>query len=207
MNSRFEHELLACVSVPDWVAEIKRWVARGKAGNLTLGRLLYQAKSKLRYGQWTELWRSGQIPFSKRKGEQLVVIGQNLGSLDAQDAAHLPSAWSTLYCLAQLECAVFLRLIHEGVIHPALSADEARKLLPTHLSKSRSPGRRCGLARHLAKLREFVRATLPRWSSEERTAALAALRGMIGEIEGPALRFGLNNRPQPVVIQPAYENS
>jgi hypothetical protein len=194
-------------SVADWAAEIKQHVARGKAGNLTLGRLLYEAKSKLRYGQWTELWRSGQIPFSKRKGEHLVVIGENLGSLDANTSSHLPPAWRTLYLLAHLDRATLLRLIAEAVIHPKLTAREANELLPAHAPQCRKSANVPGLRRRLANLAKFARTTLPKWSPDDHAAALAALRDITNEIQHSSLRFITTPHPQIPALQMPYENS
>jgi hypothetical protein len=120
-----------------WIAQIKSIWASTKHHTIELAKIIFTAKCELRYGQWTEMWKSGQIPFSKRKGEMLMLIGKNLGGLDAQDSAHLPSAWNTLYYLARLDRPVLENWILEGVVHSALTLREAKELV----SKLREPVR------------------------------------------------------------------
>ena len=48
-----------------WVGQIQQCLACGKTNTLDLGRLLGSAKRQLHHGQWTQLWQSGQIPFSR----------------------------------------------------------------------------------------------------------------------------------------------
>jgi len=117
------------LSIPDWVREISEAWTRGAANTLLVARLVSQARNSLQYGGWSQLWRSGQIPFSKRKGEMLVVIGSALGNLPAQTSAQLPWAWNTLYRVARLGRPVAERLIQQGRIYPGLTLQEAKALL------------------------------------------------------------------------------
>src|SRR6266487_6828248 len=116
-------------SIPDWVREISEAWARGAANTLHMARLVSQARNSLQYGGWSQLWRSGQIPFSKRKGEMLVVIGSALGNLPAQTSAQLPWAWNTLYWVARLGGPVAERLIQRGKVYTGLTLQEAKALL------------------------------------------------------------------------------
>src|SRR2546425_3097768 len=59
-------------SLRDWVEEITQFLAQEKKNCIELGKLLHTAKRSLHYGEWSQLWRSGRIPFSKRKAEMLV---------------------------------------------------------------------------------------------------------------------------------------
>ena len=89
-----------------WIAEIQRVWAQSGTRTLELARVVNVARGRLPYGQWTALWTSGQMPFSKRKAEMLVVVGARLDWMDAQTFAHLPRGWSILYCLARLKTYV-----------------------------------------------------------------------------------------------------
>src|SRR5438093_1682938 len=89
-------------SPAQWGAVIRALFAQRRTSTLELAKVVYTAKRKLVYGQWTSMWRSGHLPFSKRKGEMLVVIGKELAWLDAQHCAHLPSESRILYYLARL---------------------------------------------------------------------------------------------------------
>jgi hypothetical protein len=120
----------------------------------------------LRYGQWTELWKSRRIPFSKRKGEMLVVIGKNLGCLDAQNSAHLPSAWNTLYYLARLDRSLLENLILDGIIHPGLTLTEAKQLMAQ--SKGASEGRKPTLRQRFKKFEACLRTHSDNWTDNER---------------------------------------
>src|SRR5438132_4900316 len=126
-----------------WVGEITKAWARGPASTLELARLICAVRKQARRSQWTQLWSSDGMPFSKRKGEMLVVIGDGLGWANAQTFAHLPMGWSILYHLARLDKETLERLIQEGLIHPALKLWETRKLAAQFHGKAikaRPPG-------------------------------------------------------------------
>src|SRR5262245_46332460 len=119
--------LQACTS-DEWLGEIRRLYARGKEGTFQLAYAVHSAKSRLRRGEWARLWRSGNVPFAKSKGEMLAKIGQQFGIPNVQAFACLPSGWSILHQLARLDRAKIDELIETGTIHPALTYTEARDL-------------------------------------------------------------------------------
>jgi hypothetical protein len=169
-------------SVADWLADIKRTFVRGKTSTLELAKLVSAAKCELRFGQWAELCRSGALPFSKRKAEILVAIGKGLGHLNAQNSAHLPSAWSALYYLSKLDRTRLANLITQGAIHPGLTIREAKALLGTSQSKNCGADREVQLRRRLDTLRKFIRTTLHDWSSEEREMARRSFLQLAAEV-------------------------
>jgi len=174
-------------SLADWTTEIQAAFAHGRANTLELARLVGAAKQRLRFGQWTRLWKSGQLPFSKRKGEMLVVIGQGLGSVDANNCAHLPTAWRTLYYLARLERSTLIERIAEGVIHPALTIQQAKILLSLQAHSSRpEPLARSGVKRRLTNFRNYVKQTLGDWTAREREMAQRTLRQLVLDLATPA---------------------
>src|SRR5262245_60516865 len=72
-----------------WAQEICSAWANGTSHTLVLARITCQAKQTMPYGAWAQMWRSGQMPFSKRKADMLVCIGRNAGGIDEQTFARL----------------------------------------------------------------------------------------------------------------------
>jgi hypothetical protein len=122
----------------------------------------------MKHGQWSHIWRSPRLPFSKRKAEMLVTVGEVLGGITAKNSAHLPTAWNTLYYIAQLSQTLTEQLVAEGRIHPRLLLREARELVAEHrpgmACKSRTPST---LNRRLNRFSNFVLAHAANWSPGE----------------------------------------
>ena len=68
-----------------WVKAISAAWARGAANTLALARLACQARDQLPRGEWSRLWKSGRLPFSKRKADMLVTT---VVSLIAEGVVH-----------------------------------------------------------------------------------------------------------------------
>jgi hypothetical protein len=145
----------------------------------------------------------GQLPFSKRKGEMLVVMGEVLGAMDAQKSAHLPAAWNTLYCLARLGRATVEPLIQVGRIHPALTLRQAEMLLTGHHLETQSTVSCSKLKARLARFAALVRSEMRNWTREDQDFVRRQLLDLAGEIQcstrdadshGPGPR-SLNSRP------------
>jgi len=158
----------------DWTEEIKRAWAAGPANTLALARVVLPARMQFPHGEWMELWESGDLPFSCRKAEMLLVIGNGLAWASAQTFANLPHGWSVLYYLAQLGRRDLERMILEGAVHPRLKLREAKALV---VLTGRRPEKR-GKARMYRvpdKLEAFVEETLKDWSAEQRQSAQSRL--------------------------------
>ena len=162
-------------TVADWAGEITRFLERGKSSTLDLARTVYQAKTSLSYGQWSELFTSRGLPFGKRKAEMLVVVGREFGQLDAQTFAHLPAGWSILYQLAQLRSSDFEALIADGTIHPALTLAQAKGLVARFKGRAKGHARRLGVKRRLRHFSDFLRQTSGDWTAKERDLVRAQL--------------------------------
>jgi hypothetical protein len=147
-----------------------------------LARLVAQARANLEYGEWSQLWRSGEIPFSKRKGDMLVVIGEGVGPLDEQNSAHLPVAWNTLYHLAQLGPPLITRLIDEGWIYLDLSLREAQARAAAYRPRRNHGKTQPGIKGPLSRFAQFVRGSLPGWSAAERQLVHKELLRLAGKI-------------------------
>lgn len=173
-------------SLADWIGLIREACSRGAGSTLELARLMSQARQSLPYGSWSRLWQSDGLPFSKRKGEKLVVIGQSLEGIDANNCSHLPAAWNTLYYLARLGRRSVERLIEQGRIHTGLSLREAKALLAEHQPQMQRKSPRSNLRARLARFAAFIRADLGIWSPTERGWAGRQLTILVAEIQGAA---------------------
>lgn len=168
----------------EWIEQIQQTWSQSAQNILALARLISAARRSLPYGSWSRLWPAGWLPFSKRKGEMLVVIGQCVERLDAQNSAQLPAAWNTLYYLARLGCRRVQALIAEGRIHPGLSLREAQTLLARYRPETRRKRPRLILRDRLAKLAKFLRDNLGAWSPKEQQFASRQLLALAEEMEG-----------------------
>jgi hypothetical protein len=174
------------------VQEIKRIWAEGQTRTLVLAKAIFTVRRRLFYGQWSALWRSGKIPFTKRKAEMLVVIGRGLEWIDANTCSHLPSGRRTLYYLAQLDRATLERLISQDIVHPALTRQAARELL-AEFKGQQAKETKVNVRRWLRRVEKFVRATLKEWSPQDRQLAEAQLSELIGHIKDGAGRSHLES--------------
>jgi hypothetical protein len=124
------------------------------------------------------------MPFSKRKGEMLVVIGERMGRIDAETFAHLPTGWSVLYWLARLEWETLKNLVEQGIVHPKLRLQDAKRLAIKPWSRpARSPSRKINVTRRLRQFRDFVQRTLSDWQLKERKLARTELTRLLESIE------------------------
>jgi hypothetical protein len=174
------------VSLNDWIERIRQAWTGNTGQTLALARLVYRARRNLPYGSWSRLWQSGQMPFSKRKGEMLVVIGEGVEGMDAQNSAHLSSAWNTLYYLVRLGRTMLERLIQAGRIHTGLTLREAKALLAEFHPEQ---GAKTPPSKLDARLRQFsawVRAERRHWSLKEQELVRQRLLSLAGEIWTPA---------------------
>jgi hypothetical protein len=161
-------------AITDWIAEIRRAWSSGAHSTLALARVVSGAREALRQNAiWNRLWHNGlsKVPFSKRKAEMLARVGFELGNVDTQTFAHLPSGWTTLYYLAQLGRRTVERLIREERVHPDLTWKEAKTLL-AELQPNRHRGaRRSAMRDRLARFAGFIEAAAAEWAPEEQRFA------------------------------------
>src|SRR6266480_920345 len=159
-------------TLTDWVVEIKKVWNRGAGSTLDLARVVAAAKIGLqrRYGQWSHLWQSGEMPVSKSTADRLAVIGQRMGWLDSATSLNLPRGWNILYCLARLDRPTLERLIQQGVVHPELTLRAAKELV-SQLRGTRIETRKADVRQRLLRFAKFVRRTVDDWETEERELA------------------------------------
>ncbi len=170
-------------SIKDWIHEITKVWVRGTTDTMDLARLVSRARRSLRYGGWSQLWRSDRLPFSKRKGEMLVVIGANLGNLPAQISARLPSAWNTLYWVARLDRPVAEQLVQQGRIHPGLTLHEAKALFAENRPEGVRKSSHSEVKQRVTRFISYVRRNVEKWSQEERQFTSEKLVRLVEAIE------------------------
>jgi len=171
-------------SLTVWAGMIRQAWFRGADSTLELARLMSQARASLPYGSWGHLWKAGEMPFSKRKGDKLVAIGQGMGGLDENDRAQLPPAFGALYCLARLGQTVVEELIWQRLIHSRMSVGDARALLPEPHFESRRKNLPTGFKARLARLTAWIRAEIGNWPEEQRKLVHTQLLALADEIRG-----------------------
>ena len=169
----------------DWIERIRRAWSCNAGHTLELAQLTSRARQSLPYGSWSRLWQSGALPFSKRKGEKLVVIGETLGGMDANNCSQLPVAWNTLYYLARLGRVEAERLIQQGRIHAGLTLREAKTLLAELHPEWRRTTPHSKLKSRVKHFVAWLRAERENWSLPEREFVHRQLLSLAGEIRTP----------------------
>lgn len=173
-------------STSDWIGEIIQVWSRGSGHAMELARVIGRARSRLPHGQWGHVLKS--LPFSKRKADMLATVGKRLTWLNGQTFAHLPTGWSILYQLAQLERVAFEQSLRQGTIHPKLTLREARELvIQFNGGPKKNPSLETSVKRRLQLFRKYVQRSLPDWKLEDREMATTALALLIQQIDGSHL--------------------
>lgn len=167
----------ALQSLVEWAKAIKKVWAQGPANTIELAKVVAVAKRRLAYGEWTQLWRLGTIPFSKRKADMLATIGKGLAGLDRQTSAHLPTGWNILYHLSLIDLPALKKFVRKGAIHPLLTLREAKELLAEYRGQNTNgkSSRRGHVKQRISRFRKFVHSTLRSWSEDEREFVQAEL--------------------------------
>ena len=132
-------EMSGLSSVAEWIGQIQTLWANGAESRLELASLISTIRNHLRQrrGDWSSLWESGEIPFSKRKAEKLVVVGDGLGwAVNANACSHLPTEWNALYYIAKLGRNLQERLMRNGSF--ARASPSARRATCSPLSRGNS---------------------------------------------------------------------
>jgi hypothetical protein len=165
-----------------WTDEIQQAWAKEGVNTLALARVVQSARRSLQRGDWSRLWELGEVPFSRRKAQMLLVIAKGLDRVNVQTFAQMPHGWSILYCLAQLTRTQLEDLIAEGLVHSRLKLSEARDLVRRfHSDKDRSSVKALNPTRRLEKLEAFIAATLDDWSPKQREWARAKLQEIVDD--------------------------
>jgi len=187
-------------SLTAWRQEIQQAWSGGAASTLELARLTSLARASLPYGSWGQRWQAGGMPFSKRKGDKLVAIGQGLGGVVENDRAQLPPVFGALYYLALLGQTVVEELIRQRLIYPRMSVEDARALLPESDSKTKPKKLPAGFKARLARLTAWIRAEIGNWPEEQRKLVHVQLLALADEIHGEKPTNGAESSETPTSL-------
>src|SRR5438876_1887692 len=186
-QSRSQAKCRGLSPVAEWMEQIQTLWGNGAESRLELASLISTIRNHLRQrrGDWSSLWESGELPFSKRKAEKLVVVGDGLGwAINANACSHLPTEWNALYYIARLRRSVQERLIQERVIRQTLSVSQARDLFARfHGVTLKNRSRKTRFRERLRRFEDFFLAELPNCSQAEKNLARARLTGLIQLID------------------------
>lgn len=100
-----------------WAARIAAAWRKSLDGVFETGRELLLAKSALAHGQFMRMVET-ELPFRARVAQHLMQIAQDERLQNAQHAAHLPAAWTSLYELTKFTDDQFSWAIERGVLSP-----------------------------------------------------------------------------------------
>ena len=164
------------------IQAITRAWQTGITQTMQLAQTVAQARRQLRRGLWSSLWKSERMPFSKRKGEMLAVIGNRLAWANAQSFAHFPAGWSVLYYLARLPRGRFESLLEEGAIHPKLTQKEAKGFLGKS-SRGEKSERGLTIQRWLDRAGEFIDSHQFDWGTAGRKLLSAGLLRLVQRLD------------------------
>ena len=182
-------EMSGLSSVAEWIGQIQTLWANGAESRLELASLISTIRNHLRQrrGDWSSLWESGEIPFSKRKAEKLVVVGEGLGwAVNANACSHLPTEWNALNYIAKLGRSIQERLLEGKLIRPALTVGQARELFIRFGGKLlKTNPRKARFRERLRRFEDFFVVELPNCSQAEKEFARARLTGLVGLIPVP----------------------
>ncbi len=79
----------ADVEDADCLARFKKAYAARRANALECGRSAFAARFRLGYGEFSRKAEAGELPLAKRTMEMWMLIGEELGNLDANDSAQI----------------------------------------------------------------------------------------------------------------------
>jgi Protein of unknown function (DUF3102) len=129
MERQIDHIAVAgnACTVEDFAEQIKSACADGVTAAIKVGRLLLEAKSQLRHGQWIDMVEA-HLPFDMRTAERFMAIAENPILTNATHVSVLPPAWSTLYELSRLDSETLEAKIADGTINAGMERKDVAAL-------------------------------------------------------------------------------
>jgi hypothetical protein len=170
------------VAPPDWAVEFCRLANKAKPDTFELANAAYRARKALPRGEWSKLWRCGAVPFAKRTGEALVLIGLRFGIPNAQTSARLPTEWTILHQLARLPFSPIETLIAQKVIQPRLTYKQARDLVVTILGTRRPRSAQTRIQQQFGRLLDSVHEAGEQLNWADRAGLATQLRELASEL-------------------------
>jgi hypothetical protein len=120
-----------------WAGEINERLSRAVGEVIDAGRLLLEAKARLRHGDWARLFQGhpdavpNAVPVSVNTAQRLMAIARHPILSNPAHAQRLPRSWTTLYELTKIDGPTLREGLAEGRIHPGLDRRHAAALRPT----------------------------------------------------------------------------
>lgn len=190
-------EVVSLTERQEYAERIRKTMGSTVEAIIETGRLLCEAKAKLKHGDWT-LMVENDLPFSPQTVRQLMAVSLDRRFQNNGTAILLPPHWTTLYKLSELHDDEFERGIEEGIIRPDMKRSDVKRLhaVPGHLAKPAQPDEteKPGDVEHRAV---HVMRLLSEDLDTPRRALLDTLHGMMeqcdrlnhGEAKGLASKF------------------
>lgn len=108
-------------------AIVNAWGA-ARAAIVDVGGALIAAKADLPHGAFMAMVRD-DLPFSVRTAQKLMIIADDPRLSNASPGTHLPTGWTVLYELSQLDDAAFSDAVDAGAITADMTKAAARRLV------------------------------------------------------------------------------
>jgi hypothetical protein len=112
-----------------WAKRIRLASRKTVESMIQTGKLLIEAKAKLKHGEFIAMLRS-DLPFGPRTAQRLMRIAGNPAISKASNWSHLPEALSTLSDLAALSPKTVNLKIASGEISPGTTREQLRVETP-----------------------------------------------------------------------------
>jgi hypothetical protein len=158
-----------------WAGEINERLCRVVRAVIEAGRLLLEAKARLRHGEWERLFQghphavANALPISVNTAQRLMAIARHPIVSNPAYAERMPRAWTTLYELTKLDSTTLETSLANGRVHPAL---DRRGAVALRATPSCRDGAAVAALRALRRRLDAVVATCPATHRSELAAAL-----------------------------------
>ncbi|WP_262775048.1 DUF3102 domain-containing protein [Brevibacterium permense] len=124
MNEIIQAEVIR--TGPEWASIIRNDLSRAVEGIVSAGQHLAQAKAEVGHGEWGPMLRG--IGISQQHAHKLMQISQNEAISNHSCVSDLPRAVTALYELSRIDPDEFKQGMEDGVIHPDMTAQDAKNL-------------------------------------------------------------------------------
>jgi hypothetical protein len=115
--------------IDDLVLEIKKCANNALTWRILIGVRLREYRDGLESDDWSQVLRSGRLPFAARTAQMLVRIGEHRLLADKRRVHQLPDSITVLNEIAALPHFFAERALSDGRIHPGTTLAEAKTLV------------------------------------------------------------------------------
>lgn len=111
---------------PEWASIIRDDLGRAVEGLVSAGQHLTEAKASVNHGEWMPMLNG--IGISHTWATKLMQISQNEAISNCNPGLNLPRSIKALHELSQLDPEDIEHGVEDGVIHPDMTAQDAKNL-------------------------------------------------------------------------------